>query len=315
VTADAVKRLAVACGFDLCGIASAEPFPELAGFSEWLARGCAGDMHYLARSEQARRDPRLVLPGARSVVVLGTLYNTDRPYSTEVADPAIARISRYAWGEDYHLVIRRRLDALIGQMAAAAGDGFDAKAYVDTGPVQERAFAQRAGVGWIGKNACLINPSRGSWFFLAVVLCNLPLAPDGPEVDHCGTCSLCLEACPTQAFDGPGQLDARRCLSYLTIELRGEIPGRFHRALGTHVFGCDICQEVCPFNHGAPLSADPAWQPRPALDGASVAHLAQLDDDQLRAAIRRSAIQRTGVAGLRRNLRVAQANLRDAGGS
>ncbi len=308
--APAVKHLARDCGFDLCGIAPAEPFPELAHLSDWLARGFAGDMAWMARTAAKRMDPRLVLPSARSVVALGALYNTDRPYSTEIADPHRAAISRYAWGEDYHLAIERRLDALAARMQQAHGEPFEYRRYVDTGPVQERAVAARAGLGWIGKNACLINPAQGSWFFLSVILCSVPLAPDTPEADHCGTCTLCLEACPTQAFVGPGQLDATRCLSYLTIETRGPLDERWHAALGTHVYGCDVCQEVCPFNQAPPVSDDPAWQPRPAFDGVSLEDLAARDDEQWRESLRRSAMKRTGIAGLRRNVAVALANAR-----
>jgi epoxyqueuosine reductase len=265
-------------------------------------------MHYLARTADKRMDPQLVLPGARTIVVLGTLYNTDRPYSTEVADPRRAHIARYAWGDDYHEVIARRLDALVLAMREAHGSEFAFRRYVDTGPVQERAFAQRAGLGWIGKNTLLIHPTRGSWFFLSVILTNLALTPDEPEVDHCGTCTLCLDACPTQAFVAPGQLDARRCISYLTIETKRPFTGDEAAGIGTHVFGCDICQEVCPFNQAAPTSADPAWQPRAAFDGPTLESLAATDDEALRAAMRRSAMKRTGVAGLRRNVEAAQAN-------
>ncbi len=315
--APAVKRLARDCGFDLCGIAPAEPFPELNRLTEWLASGFAGDMAWMVRTADTRADPRLVLSSARSIVALGTLYNTGRPYSTEIADARQALISRYAWGEDYHLVIERRLDALAARMRQAHGEAFEYRRYVDTGPVQERAVAARAGLGWVGRNACLINPEQGSWFFLSVVLCNVPLAPDAPEVDHCGTCTLCLEACPTQALVAPGQLDARRCLSYLTIETRGDLDARWHAALGSHVYGCDICQEVCPFNQQAPVSADPAWQPRAAFDGVPLDELASRDDGQWREALRRSAMKRTGATRLRRNVAIAIANLdtRPGGGS
>lgn len=308
--AAAVKRLARECGFDLCGIAPAEPLPELAGLAEWLARGYAGEMHWIARSAARRMDPRLVLPSARSVVMLGTLYNTARPYSTEVADPGVALVSRYAWGEDYHAVIEGRLDALGARMQEAHGAAFESRCYVDTGPIQERAFAERAGLGWIGKNACLINREQGSWFFLAAVLCSVTLEADAPEPDHCGTCTLCLEACPTQALVSPGQLDATRCLSYRTIETKGPLPDAWHASLGSHVYGCDICQEVCPFNHAAPVSTDEAWQPRAAFDFVRLEEIAARDDERLRADLRRSAMKRTGVAGLKRNAAIALANLR-----
>lgn len=313
--ARAVKRLAAECGFDLSGIAPAEPLPELHALAEWLARGYAGDMAWIARTAAKRLDPRLVLPTARSVVVLGSLYNTARPYSIEVREPGMARFSRYAWGEDYHLVLERRLAELVERMTASHGGPFDARAYVDTGPVQERAFAARAGLGWVGKNACLINPEQGSWFFLSVVLCSLELEPDEPTFDHCGTCTLCLEACPTQAFVAPGQLDARRCLSYLTIETKTPLPDQWHAALGAHVYGCDVCQEVCPFNQAAPVSSDPAWQPRAAFDRVRLVDLADRDDETWRADLRRSAMKRRGVAGLRRNVEIALRNAVRAAGS
>jgi epoxyqueuosine reductase len=311
LTASEVKALARDCGFALCGIARAEAFPELAGLHEWLARGFHGEMAYLARSADKRCDPRRVLPSARSVIALGTLYNTDRPYSTEVADAGLALISRYAWGEDYHEVIGRRMRRLIAAMGERHGAAFEAKPYVDTGPVQERAFAQRAGLGWVGKNGCLIDPDQGSWFFLSVILCDLPLETDEPAFDRCGTCTLCLDACPTQALVSPGVLDARRCLSYLTIELKGDVPAAFHAAFGSHVYGCDICQDVCPFNQTAPVSADPAWQPRPAFDLVRLADLARMSDEALRAALRHSPVKRTGVGRLRRNVSLALAGRRE----
>ena len=304
-----VKALAHECGFDLCGIAPAEAFPELDGIRAWLARGFHGDMAWLARTADKRADPKLVLPEARSVIALGTLYNTDRPCSTEIADPAVAIVSRYAWGDDYHEVIGARLERLLATMRTRQGAAFAAKPYVDTGPVQERAFAQRAGLGWIGKNACLINPERGSWFFLSVILCALPLEPDATGLDQCGSCTLCLEACPTGALVDAGVLDARRCLSYLTIEVKGDLPIQWHDAMGARVFGCDICQDVCPYNQVAPVSRDPAWQPRPAFDHAPLAVLDAMSDQDLRAALRRSAMKRTGVGGLRRNIAIAKRNV------
>jgi epoxyqueuosine reductase len=306
LTALAVKARARELGFDLCGVAAADRVPELTHFTDWIARGYAGEMHYLARTADKRTDVRRVLPSARSVIVLGTLYNVDRPYSTEIADTQRALISRYAWGDDYHQVIGRRLDALVAWMREAHGEAFDARAYVDTGPVQERAFAQRAGLGWIGKNTCLIHPGLGSFLFLSEVICSVALAPDEAGLDRCGTCTLCLDACPTGAFAGPGVLDARRCLSYLTIELKGPIPEVWHEAIGSRVYGCDICQEVCPWNQAAPRSGDPAWQPRPAFDGVAIGELASRSDEELRAAMKGSAMKRTGVGGLRRTLDAIQ---------
>ena len=308
LTAESVRQRARTLGFDLCGVATAEALPEAGRIREWLARGYAGDMGYLPRTAQLREAVRRVLPSARAVIVTGTVYNTDRPYSVEVTDPAQALVSRYAWGDDYHDVVGGRLERLLEWMRAENGTPFEARAFVDTGPVHERAHAERAGLGWIGKHGCLINPDLGSWVFLSVVACSLPLAPDEPALDRCGTCTLCIEACPTGAIVEPRVLDATRCVSYLTIELRREIPDPLRAAVGTRIFGCDICQDVCPWNQSAATSADPAWQPRPALDHALLGDLWDRSDDELAELIRGSAMSRAGVRGLRRNLAVAIAN-------
>jgi epoxyqueuosine reductase len=300
LTAEAIKSRAREIGFDLCGIAPAGDHPELKFFREWLDRGFAGDMAYLERSADRRADVRHVLPTAQTVIVTGTIYNTNRPYSTECADPDRAHIARYAWGEDYHDVIGERMERLLTWMREQSDAPFEARAYVDTGPVQERVYAQHAGIGWIGKNTCVINPDAGSWIFLAEIICSLPLDCDRPAFDQCGTCTLCIEACPTQAIVGPGVLDSTRCISYLTIELKSDIPEALAAAVGNHVYGCDICQEVCPWNQRAPVSGDPAWQPRHAWDGVTVSELSSRSDDDLRAAMRGSAMRRTKVARLRR---------------
>jgi epoxyqueuosine reductase len=310
LTAEAIKSQARALGFDLCGIAPVGDHPELTFFREWLDRGYAGDMAYLKRSADRRADVRHVLPSARTVIVTGTIYNTRRPYSIECADPDRAHIARYAWGDDYHDVIGRRLDQLLGWMREQSPQPFEARAYVDTGPVQERVYAQHAGVGWIGKNTCVINPDVGSWIFLAEIICDLALECDRPAFDQCGTCTLCIEACPTRAIAAPGVLDSTRCISYLTIELKGDIPEEIAGNIGNHIYGCDICQEVCPWNQRAAASADLAWQPRHEWDGVTTTELATRSDEELRAAMRGSAMRRTKVAGLRRNLTVALKNTR-----
>jgi epoxyqueuosine reductase len=308
VTSAEIKLKARELGFDLCGIAPAADLPELAFLPVWLARGYAGDMAYLHRSAERRSDVRRVLPTARSVIVTATIYNTAAPYSTEDASPHRAHIARYAWGDDYHEVLEQRLNALIAWMRERSDTPFEARAYVDTGPVQERVYARHAGLGWIGKNTCVINPELGSWMFLSEILCSLPLDVDEPSFDQCGECTLCLEACPTGAFAAPGVLDSTRCISYLTIEQRGPIPEALAPAVGSHVYGCDICQEVCPWNQTAPISLDPAWQPRPVWAAATVPALSALTDDELRNAMRGSAMTRSKVAGLRRNLAVAGQN-------
>src|SRR6478609_8120234 len=235
LTAAEIKDYARSLGFDLCGVAPAAAHPELRFLREWLDRGFGGTMTYLHRSAAKRADVRHVVPSARTVIVTGTLYNTDRPYSTEVADPSRAQIARYAWGDDYHDVIGSRMNSLLAWMRDRSPESFEARVYVDTGPIQERVYAQHAGVGWIGKNTCVINPEIGSWIFLAAIICSLPLEVDAPAVDQCGTRTLCIEACPTQAIVGPGVLDATRCISYLTIELKGAIPDDHRHSLGSHV--------------------------------------------------------------------------------
>ncbi|MGH9699478.1 MAG: tRNA epoxyqueuosine(34) reductase QueG [Candidatus Acidiferrales bacterium] len=259
-------------GFDLCGVAPAEAFPELGNLPEWLARGYGGEMKYLA--DARRNDPRLVLPGARRLIVVALNYNAARPLST--AQPGDAEsprgwVSRYAWGDDYHDIIGRKLEALITAMRAHLPEPFEARAYVDTGPINERVAAKYAGLGWLAKNTCLINQKLGSWLFLGVIITTLELAPslgagELPPPDLCGNCTRCLDACPTGAFAGPYVLDASRCISYLTIELRGSIPEEFRPALGNALIGCDICQDVCPWNRKSPLTRLAAFEPRQDID-------------------------------------------------
>ena len=312
IAASDIKAKARGLGFDLCGIAPAADLPELAFLAEWLDRGYGGTMTYLHRSAKRRADVRRVMPSAKSVIVTATNYNTDRPYSTECAHPARAQIARYAWGDDYHDVIGARLDALVSWMRETAGREFEARAYVDTGPVQERVYAQHAGIGWIGKNTCVINPQIGSWTFLAAIICSLALEVDAPAFDQCGECALCIEACPTQAIVSPGVLDATRCISYLTIEYKGETAHALRSAIGSHVYGCDICQEVCPWNAAAPRSTDPAWQPRAAWDRVDLLTLARRTDAELDDALRGSAMERAEARGLRRNVAIAVENAEKA---
>jgi epoxyqueuosine reductase len=305
-----IKTRARELGFDACGIAPAAALPELTFLSEWLSRGYAGSMTWLQRTAERRADVRSVLPSARTVISTATVYNTRRPYSTECSDPDAAQVSRYAWGDDYHDVVGRRLDALLAWMREASPEPFEARAYVDTGPVQERVYAQWAGLGWIGKNTCLISPELGSWIFLGEIICSLSLAVDPPALDQCGTCTLCLEACPTQAIVAPGVLDSTRCVSYLTIEHRGDIPEELHAGVGTRIYGCDVCQEVCPWNAVAPVSADPAWQPRPAWDLPSIADVIRMSDAAMQQALHKSPMKRTKADGLRRNAGLAAENAR-----
>jgi epoxyqueuosine reductase len=308
LTAAQIKAKALEIGFDACGVAPASDHPESSFLRDWLDRGYAGGMAYLERTADRRADVRRILPTARTVIATATVYNTDRPYSTECADARRAQIARYAWGDDYHDVIGARLERLLAWMRDASSEPFDAKLYVDTGPVLERVYARHAGIGWIGKNTCVINPRLGSWIFLGEIICSLPLAVDAPAFDQCGTCALCIEACPTHALVAPGVLDSTRCISYLTIEHRGDIPDTLRSAVGSHVYGCDICQEVCPWNASAPRSADAPWQPRTAWDLVDLVSLTARTDDELAGDLRGSAMRRAKVQGLRRNIAVALAN-------
>ena len=311
ITSESIKARARELGFDLCGIARADSYPELAFLPEWLDRGYAATMAWMHRSADKRGDVRHVVPNARSVIVTATLYNTERPYSNDVASD-VAVISRYAWGDDYHDVLKTRLDALLASIRAGLEPGdverFEARAYVDTGPVQERVYAQYAGLGWIGKNTCLISPELGSWLFLGEIITTLDLEADTQGLEQCGTCTRCLDACPTGALVEPGVLDSGRCLSYLTIEHRGEVPAEYHAAIGTQIYGCDICQEVCPYNQPAPASQDSPWQPRAGLDLPRLVDLASRSDDELRSLIKGTPMTRAKVAGLRRNLDIALVN-------
>ena len=310
VSAVEVKARATACGFDLCGIAPAGGFPELEFLRDWIARGYHGEMGYMARSADRRADVRAVLPSARSVIVLGTVYNTAHPYSSSNADPSRAAIARYAWGDDYHGVIEERMRRLVDAVRELAGE-FEHRAYVDTGPIQERVYAQYAGLGWIGKNTCLINRDRGSWLFLSAIICDLPLEPDGRALDHCGRCTLCIDSCPTGAIVAPYQLDARRCISYMTIETKGALPEEQRTGIGMHAYGCDICQDVCPWNRKAAVSNDASWQPRDGLVSPPLLELWRRPDDDLRRLLKGSSMKRAGVRRLRRNLAVAIGNSGD----
>jgi len=313
-----VIEQAKALGFDLCGVVRAEQFPEFQNFGEWLRRGYAGEMRYL--EDPRRREPALLVENLASVIVCALNYNTAFPYSTEAAASGTAReeprgwISRYAWGDDYHEVLAKKLQALTAILKERFAEPFAARAYVDTGPVAERVFAKYAGLGWIGKNTLLLNEALGSWLFLGVILTSLELAPTGiPSPDLCGNCRQCLDACPTEALVEPYVLDARRCLSYLTIELRGNLPEEFRAAMGRQVYGCDICQDVCPYNRGAPDSPLGEFQPRERSFEESLLQprlewLAGLSEQGFRQVFRRSAVQRAKWAGLVRNVCVALGN-------
>jgi epoxyqueuosine reductase len=308
-TAD-IKSRARSLGFDLCGIAPATALPELAHLQEWLARGYAGEMTYLERSAAARADIRHVLPSAQSVIVTGTVYYTDD--RAEARSLTSARIARYAWGEDYHLVLSKRLEALVAWMREASDSPFESFIFVDKHHVQERVFAKHAGLGWIGKNTCLINPDLGSWLFLAGVAVSLDLPADAAGIDQCGACTQCIDACPTGAIVDEYEIDATRCISYLTIELAGPIPPHQRASLGDHLFGCDICQDVCPWNLAPLATLDPAWLPRQQRSNIDAADLWQRSDFELHQLVEGSAMTRTSISRLRRNLAIVLGNSGDS---
>jgi epoxyqueuosine reductase len=309
LSASAIKSHARELGFDLCGFAAAARHPKLARFAEWIAAGYAGDMAYLADSADERLDPALVLPGVRSVIAVACVYNVDRPYSVAALAPGQVAVSRYAWGDDYHDVMRDRLRELVRWLAATAGPGLEAFSSVDGGPIQDRVWAEQAGLGWIGKNTCVINEHLGSWMFLGEVFVSAEIPSDEPALDRCGSCTRCIEACPTGAIVEPYVLDSRRCLSYLTIETRAPVAADLRGALGSQVYGCDICQDVCPWNRRAAVSDDAAWQPREALFYPRLIDLCRRTDDEWRRLLRGSAMRRAGLRRIRRTLAYASSQL------
>jgi epoxyqueuosine reductase len=325
-----IKQCARDAGFDLCGIAPVRDFGELDVFPAWIADGKHGEMKYMESRNDAGELKRATLarvaPWARSVIVCAINYNTAHPYSTQSADASQGWISRYAWArEDYHEAVLRRLrqveDAVRGLLDATGIEHF--RSYVDTGPLIERVYAKYAGVGWIGKNTCIINQQLGSWLFLGVILTSLEfgagdftksdlatnaLPLDLPAPDRCGSCTRCITACPTQAITAPGVLDARLCISYLTIEKRGEIPEELRAGMWRHVFGCDICQDVCPWNRKAPATSAAEFQPREGLVNPALDWLAEMQPEEFREVFRGSPVRRAKLSGLRRNAVIAMGN-------
>jgi epoxyqueuosine reductase len=330
-----IKQCARDAGFDLCGIAPIRDFAELQVFPAWIADGKHGEMKYMEARDEAgelkRASLARVAPWARSVIVCAINYNTAHPYSTQVKPKEASRgwISRYAWAhEDYHDAVLRRLkqveDGLRG--LDATGDSLQLRSYVDTGPLIERVYAKYAGVGWIGKNTCIINQQIGSWLFLGVIITSLvltkndfakndlmedELTADLPAPDRCGTCTRCIAACPTQAIVAPGELDARLCISYLTIEKRGEIPDQRRSGMGRHVFGCDICQDVCPWNRKAPVTSAAEFEAREGLVNPALDWLAEMQQEEFRTVFRGSPVRRAKLSGLRRNAVIAMGNSGD----
>jgi epoxyqueuosine reductase len=308
--AERAKAIALEAGFDRAGLASAEAPSELAFFAEWIATGAAGEMRYLTDQVERRSDLRVAFPWARSILCVALQYDTPAPYSTETPSDG-GWIARYAWGDDYHDVMTAMLERVIEKLQAELGP-LQARAYVDTGPIVERAYAAAAGIGAWGKNTCLLDPVLGSWFFLGEIVLDRELPSDAPKTDMCGTCTACLDACPTGALPRPFVLDATRCISYLTIETKGAIPEEHRAGVGRHVFGCDICQDVCPWNRRRRAYGGPSFEPRAGLVGPSLPELAALDDEAFRARFRRNPIKRAKRRGLLRNVAVAMGNSGDA---
>ena len=331
-----IKQCAQAEGFDLCGVAPVREFTELQSFPAWIADGKHGEMKYMEARDDAGELKRAALariaPWARSVIVCAINYNTTHPYSNHFATGGKQRettsqgwISRYAWGrEDYHDAVLRRLRQLersVRRLIAAQGNdqataALQLRSYVDTGPLIERVYAKYAGIGWIGKNTCIINQKLGSWLFLGVILTSLEfneheLTPDLPAPDRCGTCTRCIVACPTQAITAPGVLDARLCISYLTIEKRSEIPSELRSGMGRHVFGCDICQVVCPWNRKAPTTTAPEFEAREGLVNPALDWLAEMQQQEFSRVFRGSPVKRAKLSGLRRNAVIAMGNSGD----
>lgn len=305
---DAIKRKAQALEFELVGVAPVSPVPELSFYMDWLEAGYAGKMGYLERNAEKKSDLSQVVPEARSIVVCAKVYHSRQQLSIECGDSDRGWISRYAWGDDYHSLLSKKLFELAEFINQESRESVRSRVYVDTGPVIDRVFAKYAGIGWFGKNTCIINQQMGSWFFLGEIITNLELEVDSPPPDRCGTCMRCIEACPTDAILEPYVLDARKCISYLTIELKEGVPVELREGIGNHVFGCDICQDVCPWNHRAAATDETAFQPREKLVNPSLEQLAQLTEDDFREKFRRSPIKRSKYRGLMRNVAVAVGN-------
>jgi epoxyqueuosine reductase len=303
----AIKVRAGALGFDLVGIASAEPSRYREYFRKWLDDGQAGSMAYLNNRFEERADPAAFLPGTQSVICVAINYYTELEPAPAAESGGHGRVARYALGDDYHELIKDRLYCLADWLRQTTH--CRTRCGVDTVPVMEKELAARAGIGWVGKNTCVINPEIGSWLLLGEILTTLPLPADAPATDHCGSCTRCIDACPTGAIVGPYQLDARRCISYLTIEHRGEIPPDLHAPIGNWLYGCDVCQDVCPHNRRAPATADPALQPRFMSGSLNVEEVLKWTEQDYRSAVKGSAMKRVKLQQLQRNAAIVASNV------
>jgi epoxyqueuosine reductase len=305
---ETLLSLAAAEGFEVAGIAAALPSPDAPAYQDWAARGLAGRMTYLSDHRAAvRDDPRRLLEPARSLLCVGKVYNGPEPYSTAWQEPELGWIARYAWGEDYHTVLRDGLERVA--QAFRAYTPFEYRICVDTAPLLERSYARQAGLGWIGRNTCLINQQLGSWLFLGEMLLSLDLEPGMPPPDRCGSCRRCIDACPTRALvpiNGRWELDARLCIAYFTIELRDAIPEDQRDAMGHHVFGCDICQDVCPWNRKAAVHREPRFARQ--APPADLERLSLLSEGEFKALFRHTPVERARYRGFLRNVAVAMGN-------
>ena len=299
--ARAVKDAARALGFDACGIARAGHVDPEDRLGQWLGRGFHADMDWMARTRELRQYVTRWLPGARSVVVVARRYFQPDPPAP--AEPH-GKVARYAWGRDYHKVLKRPLRKL-GEMVDAMAPGAESRACVDSGPVMERAWAERAGIGWVGKNSLVLRRDLGSWFFLGALMTTVELAPDAPVSAHCGSCRACIDACPTEAIVEPGVVDARRCIAYHTIENRGDIPEPLHGRMDGWVFGCDVCQEVCPWNRFARATDEPDFAAREGVARPPLAELLAMDEKAYKARFEGTPVRRARHAGMLRNARIA----------
>jgi len=303
-----IKDKALQAGFDLVGISPAASFPEMGFYKEWLEMGYEAQMGYMARDPQKREYIQNVLPGAKSVISCAFNYNTDLPYSTTLSDNTKGWLSRYAWGDDYHDHISNMLNQLVSNIKDRLDQAVECRFYVDTGPVLERTFGKYAGIGWIGKNTCLINQDIGSWLFIGEIITDLELEYDSTAPDRCGTCTMCIDACPTQALVKPRVLDSNRCISYLTIELKGPVPRELRDGMENNIYGCDICQDVCPWNTRAPVKTEQSFQPREGLYNPDLSDLAKLSVEDFRVKFKGSPVKRTKRRGLLRSVMIAMGN-------
>ena len=309
-----LKRRALADGFDLVGIAEAGAARSATHLERWLDAGMHGEMTYMARTRRERSDPRNLLPGCRSVVVVAMSYRCKQQDSTSYStEEGRVWISRYAWGRDYHRIIKKKLVRL-GRWLAERRPEAQWRGCVDTAPILEREWAVRAGLGWIGKNTVLLNRELGSELFLGALLTDQRLAPDKPRPEHCGTCKACLDACPTGAFGEPMVLDARRCVGYLTVEHRSAIPPEYRSGVGAMVAGCDICQEVCPWTQRAPTDLHQEFEPISRRFRPLISELEDMDEEAYKEWRRGSALNRISFEQFRRNLEVARDNLKRGDG-